>query len=338
MSLEVFLIAIVAALAIAVSLVAWSFRGRVRPAEPSAELSNVPPIADTLARLETQMRELEAQRHHMLGGIEQHLEALSQETVALSQAMRQPQGRGRWGELTLRRVAELSGMVAYCDFFEQESSEGQRPDMIVRLPGMRTLAVDAKVPLSAYLEAEAATGPAREAALQRHAQQLSRHVVALGNREYWMQFQPAPEMVILFLAGDHFLNAALEREPDLLERAVQRKVLIATPMTLISVLKGVAYGWRQETLAENAESIRKIGSEFYDRLRAFADVYTDAGRHLARAVESYNRSAGTWDARVLPSLRRMSELGVGSGAEPPAIPPTDGAIRQPRAMTVSGHQ
>jgi DNA recombination protein RmuC len=274
----------------------------------------------------------------MLGGIEQHLDALSKETIALSQAMRQPQGRGRWGELTLRRVAELSGMVAHCDFYEQESTEGQRPDMIVRLPGMRTLAVDAKVPLSAFLEAEAATGLERDAALQRHAEQLTRHVAALGAREYWMQFQPAPEMVILFLAGDHFLNAALERQPDLLERAVQRKVLIATPMTLISVLKGVSYGWRQETLAENAESIRKIGSEFYDRLRAFADVYSDTGRHLARAVEAYNRSAGTWDARVLPSLRRVSELGVGSGAEPPAVPPADGAIRQPRAMTVSGHQ
>jgi len=260
----------------------------------------------------------------MMGGLEHQLQALSKETVALSQAMRQPQGRGRWGEITLKRVAELAGMVAYCDFFEQVGSEGQRPDMLVRLPGGRTLAVDAKVPLSAYLEAEAATGPARDAALGRHAQQLARHVTQLGAREYWAQFQPAPEMVVLFLAGDHFLNAALEREPDLLERAVQRKVLIATPMTLISVLKGVAYGWREETLAENAETIRKVGSEFYDRLRAFADVYGDVGRHLGRAVEAYNRSAGSWDARVLPSLRKLSELGVGTGDEPPAVPPADG--------------
>lgn len=333
MSLEVLLFSIVVALAVAVSLVAWSFRGRTRPVEPSAE----PPIADALARLETELREIELQRQRMLGGIEQHLDALSRETVALSQAMRQPQGRGRWGELTLRRVAELSGMVAYCDFFEQETAEGQRPDMIVRLPGNRTLAVDAKVPLSAFIEAEGAAGPARDAALQRHSQQLARHVATLGGREYWAQFQPAPELVILFLAGEHFLNVALERDPELLERAVQRNVLIATPMTLISVLKGIAYGWRQETLAENAEAIRKIGSEFYDRLRAFADVYSDAGRHLARAVEAYNRSAGSWDARVLPSLRRMSELGV-SSAEPPAIPPADAVTRQPRAMTVSGHQ
>jgi DNA recombination protein RmuC len=334
MSLEVFLICIVVALAVAVSLVAWSFRGRTRIVEPSSE----PPVADALARLEAELREIELQRQRMLGGIEQHLDALSKETVALSQAMRQPQGRGRWGELTLRRVAELSGMVAYCDFFEQEAAEGQRPDMVVRLPGNRTLAVDAKVPLSAFLEAEAATGAEREAALQRHAQQLSRHVITLGGREYWAQFQPAPELVILFLAGDHFLNAALEHDPELLERAVQRNVLIATPMTFISVLKGIAYGWKQETLAENADAIRKIGSEFYDRLRAFADVYSDAGRHLARAVEAYNRSAGTWDARVLPSLRRMSDLGVGSGVEPPAIASNDTATRQPRAMTVSGHQ
>ena len=334
MSLEVFLIAIVVALAIAVSLVAWSFRGRTRP----VELSSEPPLAETLERLETQIRDLELQRQHMYGGIEHHLGALTKETVALSQAMRQPQGRGRWGELTLRRVAELSGMVANCDFFEQETAEGKRPDMIVRLPGGRTLAVDAKVPLAAFLEAEGATGADRDAALQRHAQQLQRHVNTLGAREYWAQFQPAPEMVILFLAGEHFLNAALERDPELLERAVQRNVLIATPMTLISILKGISYGWRQETLADSAEAVRKIGSEFYDRLRAFADVYSDAGRHLTRAVEAYNRSAGTWDARVLPSLRKMSELGVGSGIEPPAIPPSDAVTRQPRAMTVSGHQ
>jgi DNA recombination protein RmuC len=334
MSLEVFLIAIVVALAIAVGLVALSFRGRRRAPEPSFG----PPIEETLARLEAQIREIEAQRQHTMGGLEHQLEALSKETVALSQAMRQPQGRGRWGEITLKRVAELAGMVAYCDFFEQVGSEGQRPDMLVRLPGGRTLAVDAKVPLTAYLEAEAATGAARDAALGRHAQQLARHVTQLGAREYWAQFQPAPEMVVLFLAGDHFLNAALEREPDLLERAVQRKVLIATPMTLISVLKGVAYGWREETLAENAETIRKVGSEFYDRLRAFADVYADVGRHLGRAVEAYNRSAGSWDARVLPSLRKLSELGVGTGDEPPAVPPADGVVREPRVITISGRQ
>jgi len=336
MSLETFLVGIVVALAAGAGIAALWFRGRTSLNAPPPEPG--PPIAETLVRLESQIRDLEAQRQHMMGGIEQHLEALSRETVALSQALRQPQARGRWGELTLRRVAELAGMVAYCDFFEQESAEGQRPDMIVRLPGGRTLAVDAKVPLAAYLEAEAATGPARDAALVRHAQQLARHVVQLGAREYWAQFQPAPEMVILFLAGDHFLSAALERDPELLERALARKVLIATPLTFISVLKGVAYGWRQEKLAANAETIRRIGSEFYDRLRGYAEAYADAGRHLARALDAYNRSAGSWDARVVPALRRLTELGLGGGAEPPVIPPVEGVAREPRSTSVSGPQ
>jgi DNA recombination protein RmuC len=144
--------------------------------------------------------------------------------------------------------------------------------------------------------------------------------------------QPAPEMVVLFLAGDHFLSAALERDPELLERALARKVLIATPVTLISVLKGVAYGWRQEKLARNAEELRRIGAEMYDRLRAFAEAYTDSGRHLTRALEAYNRSAGSWDARVLPSLRRMNELGVGGADEPPQLPRLDGESREPQAL------
>jgi DNA recombination protein RmuC len=274
----------------------------------------------------------------MFGGLEHHLTSLSRETVALSQALRAPNSRGRWGELTLRRVAELSGMVAQCDFFEQESAEGGfggrlRPDMIVRLPGGRTLAVDAKVPLAAYLDADAATDEAaRNAALDRHAQQVSRHVTALSTREYWSQLQPAPEMVVLFLAGDHFLSAALERDPELLERALARKVLLATPVTLVSVLKGVSYGWKQERLAQNAGEIRRIAGEFYERIRNFADAYADSGRHLARAVEAYNRSAGSWEARMLPSLRRMRELGAGAGDDAPEPARIDTAVREPLAV------
>jgi DNA recombination protein RmuC len=289
-----------------------------------------PPVADALQRIETQIREFEAQRQHMLGGLENQLGNLSRETVTLSQALRAPNARGRWGELTLRRVAELAGMVPYCDFYEQESGDGQRPDLLVRLPGGRAVAVDAKVPMGAYLEAEAAPDEAaRRAALDRHAQQVQRHVAQLAAREYWAQFQPAPEMVILFLAGDHFLSAALEREPELLERALARKVLLATPVTLISVLKGVAYGWRQERLAQNAEELRRIASEFHERVRVFAETYADAGRHLAKAVDAYNRSAGSWDARLAPSLKRMRDLGVGTqDAMPP--PRIDTAVREPR--------
>jgi DNA recombination protein RmuC len=337
MRLETFVAGIVVALALGAALAALWFRTRTaaRAAEDAARAAadSTRPIAETLARIETQIREVESQRQHMLGGLEHQLGALSRETVALSQAMRAPNSRGRWGELTLRRVAELAGMVPQCDFFEQQSGGEQRPDMIVKLPGGRSLAVDAKVPLAAYLDAEACTDPAvREAALVRHAQQVSRHVAQLSAREYWAQLQPAPEMVVLFLAGDHFLSAALERDPELIERALARKVLIATPVTLISVLKGVAYGWRQEKLARNAEELRRIGAEFYDRLRAFAEAYADSGRHLTRALEAYNRSAGSWDARVLPSLRRMNELGVGGADEPPQIPRLDGEAREPQAL------
>ena len=290
-----------------------------------------PPISDALLRIESQMREFEAQRQHMLGGLEQQISSLSRETVNLSQALRAPNSRGRWGELTLRRVAELAGMVPYCDFFEQESADRMRPDMLVRLPGARTLAVDAKVPLSAYLESEAAADePSKKSALERHAQQLSRHINTLSAREYWSQFQPAPEMVVLFLAGDHFLSAALERDPEMLERALARKVLLATPVTLISILKGVSYGWRQERLAKNAEELRRIAAEFHDRIRIFADSYTESGRALAKAVDAYNRSAGSWEARLLPSLKRMRELGAGGSADVPEPARIDAPVRDPQ--------
>ena len=333
-----FVIGIVVALAAGAACAALWFRARAATADAGQAAEATRPIADSLTRIEAHMREIEAQRRQMLGGLEQQLGSLSKETVALSQALRVPNARGRWGELTLRRVAELAGMAPYCDFEEQatQSSEGaarQRPDMLVKLPGGRTLAVDAKVPLAAYLDAEAAAdAPARDAALDRHAQQVTRHVNTLSAREYWAQFQPAPEMVVLFLAGDHFLSAALEREPDLLERALAKKVLIATPMTLISVLKGVAYGWRQEKLAQNAEELRRIGAEFHDRLRMFAGVYAESGRHLAKALDAYNRSAGSWDSRVLPSLRRMSDLGAGRAAEPAVIPKLDGTARDPQGV------
>jgi DNA recombination protein RmuC len=322
-------------LALALGIVLGALWMRERRVEPVKE----PPVADALQRIESQIREFESQRQHMMGGLEHQLTKLSRETVALSQALRAPNSRGRWGELTLKRVAELAGMVAYCDFFEQETSAQEstgkmRPDMIVRLPGNRTLAVDAKVPLAAYLEAEAAEDDGkRRAALDRHAQQVMRHVTALSAREYWTQFQPAPEMVVLFLAGDHFLSAALERDPDLLERALSRKVLLATPVTLISVLKGVAYGWRQEKLAQNAVELRRIATEFYDRIRGFAEYYADSGRYLAKAVDAFNRSAGSWDARLIPSLKRMRELGVG-GAEDASQPAhIDTVTRVPQPLT-----
>lgn len=290
------------------------------------------PLADTLARIEGQIREFESQRQHAMGGIDTQLTTLGKDTVALTQALRGTNARGRWGELTLRRVAELSGMTAQCDFYEQvQDASGRRPDMLVRLPGGRTLAVDAKAPLAGYLDAESAPDAAgRGAALDRHAQQLWRHVNDLSTREYWGQFDTTPEMVILFLPGEHFLSAALERRNDLLDAALTRKVLIATPVTLVSVLKGAALGWRQERLAKNAEELRRIAGEFHERVRTFGETYADAGRALQRALDAYNKSAASWDSRLMPSLKRMRELGV--GAEPAELPRIDTAARLPRPI------
>lgn len=295
----------------------------------------VRPLGDTLGRLEAQVREIEAGRQRMFGGIEEQLAALSRETTVLANALRAPQSRGRWGEITLRRVAELSGMVRYCDFYEQETSDANggriRPDMTVRLPGGRSLIVDAKVPLNGYLEAMAASDDAsRRAAIDRHGQQVARHVDQLASKQYWSQFQPAPEMVVLFLPGDHFFSAALEACPSLIEDSIARKVLLATPVTLISVLKGIAYGWRQEQLAENAEQIRQVAAEFYERVQTYSEYFSDTGNHLEKAVEAYNRAVGSWEARLLPSLRRMRELGATSGSEAVVPSRIDLETRSPR--------
>jgi DNA recombination protein RmuC len=297
----------------------------------------VRPLSESLERLEVHIRELERAREKAFGSFGEQLQNLTRETSTLSLALRSPQARGRWGEITLRRVAELAGMVKNCDFLEQESRETSagriRPDMIVRLPAGRTLVVDAKVPLTAYLEAVAATDEtARRTALHRHGQQVAEHVRLLAAKQYWAQFQPAPELVVLFLPGDHFFSAALEGSPDLIEDSLARKVIIATPVTLISVLRGIAYGWTQDQLAENAEEIRRVASELYERVQQVESHYADTGRQLEKTVESYNRSVGSWDQRLLPSLRKMRELGVAGGEEPEAPEQIDLLSRRPRAV------
>ena len=298
----------------------------------------VRPLNDSLARLEAHVRELERAREKAYGSLGEQLQALNRETTSLSTALRSPHARGRWGEVTLRRVAELAGMVKNCDFLEQQTREGDgvriRPDLIVRLPGDRCLVVDAKVPLTAYLDAAAALDePARRAAVHRHGQQVAEHVRQLSSKQYWSQFQPAPELVVLFLPGDHFLSAALEGNPDLIDDAAARKVVIATPMTLISILKGVAYGWNQEQLAENAEQIRHLATELYDRVQLVYEHYADTGRLLEKTVEAYNRSVASWDSRLVPALRKMRELGVSSGEEPTAPEQIDLLARRPRAAS-----
>lgn len=295
----------------------------------------VKPLSDSLGKLETQVRELERERQKIFGSLGEQIQVLARETGALSTALRSPQARGRWGEVTLRRVAELAGMVSHCDFFEQDTRDTAngriRPDLIVRLPAGRCLIVDAKVPLTGYLEAVTATEePARRSALQRHAQQLAEHVKQLSTKQYWTEFQPAPEMVVLFLPGDHFLAAALEIRPELVEDAVEKRVLIATPITLIAVLKGIAYGWNQAQLAENAIEIRGIAAQLYDRVQTVWQHYADTGRQLEKTVECYNRSVASWDTRLMPAVRRMQELGVKPDAEECEMEPVDVLPRVPR--------
>src|SRR5271165_1486940 len=299
----------------------------------------VEPLSNSLGKLETQVRELDRERQKIFGSLGEQIQALAKETCTLSTALRSPRARGRWGEVTLRRVAEISGMVGRCDFFEQdtrETSTGRiRPDMVVRLPGARSIVVDAKVPLTAYLEAvTAAEEPLRRAALQRHAQQVSEHVKQLSSKQYWAQFQPAPEMVVLFLPGDHFLSAALEVKPELVEESVERRVLIATPVTLIAVLKGIAYGWNQAQLAENAIEIRELACQLHERLQTVWQHYADTGRQLEKTVTSYNKSVGSWDTRLMPAVRRMQELGVKADAAEPDLEPVDVLPRMPRQLMV----
>lgn len=303
-----------------------------------AEMSgDLRPLNDSLGKLQAQVRELELAREKVFGSLGQQLQSLAKETLTLSTALRSPQARGRWGEVTLRRVAELSGMVKNCDFQEQETRDTDggriRPDMIVRLPGGRSLVVDAKVPLTAYLDAVSTNDEAtRRLSLARHGQQVAEHVRQLSGKQYWAQFQPAPELVVLFLPGDHFFSAALETNPSLIEDALARRVVIATPVTLISVLKGIAYGWTQEQLAENAEEIRRVASELYERVQTVFEYYADTGRQLEKTVECYNRSVGSWDSRLTPALRRMRELGVAASEEPVIAEPIDIVARRPRAV------
>jgi DNA recombination protein RmuC len=301
----------------------------------------VRPLAESLAKLETQIHELEAARQRAFGGLDQQLQAmarreleLQRETASLVTALRAPQVRGRWGEITLRRAAELAGMVEHCDFFEQETQETEtgriRPDMIVKLPGDRTIVVDAKAPLTAYLDAVAASSDTdRRNALLRHSQQVARHVDQLSGKTYWTQFQPAPEFVVLFLPGDPFFSAALEYKETLVEDAARQKILVATPSTLIAILKGVAYSWRQEKLAKNAEEIRQLAAELFDRIVTLQTHFNDVGRSLGKSVEAFNRCVGSLESRVYPSLRRIRELGATTAEEPPEPERLDAVPRTP---------
>lgn len=282
----------------------------------------VKPIRDSLEASQKQISELERARSEAYGGIKNQLEAmqlsqksLTQETQNLVKALRRPEVRGRWGEITLRRLVELAGMVEHCDFVEQVHTvtDGQaiRPDMIVRMPDQRELVVDVKTPLDAYLEAaEAADDVQRQLGLERHAKNVRAHIRLLASKAYWSQFDESPEFVILFIPGDQFLSAALSEEPDLIEFALSHQIILATPTSFVALLKAVAYGWRQLALADNAKEIRILAEDLYGRLATFVTHMNRVGRQLASSVENYNKAVGSLERSVLPGARKFVDLGV----------------------------
>jgi DNA recombination protein RmuC len=306
----------------------------------------VRPIEDTLKRLEAQVEGAEKSRIHAQGELREQLRRLSEdgariqrETSRLVDALRKPQGRGRWGELQLRRVVEMAGMVEYCDFEEQMHLRGEggailRPDLVVRLPGDKQIVVDAKVPAEAYLQAlEAEDEAQRKAALRRHADQVRQHIRALGDRAYWNQFPEAPDFVVLFLPGDPFLSAALEADPGLFDESLSRRILLVGPTTLVALLKAAAYGWQQAGLSQRAEEIRTLGQELYARLVVLSGHFQKLGRELHSAVDAYDRAVGSLESRVLVSGRRMGELGVGTTDPIPELNPLG---RVPRRLHAEG--
>lgn len=300
------------------------------------------PIRETLGKTEQQMLRIEKERAETFGSLRTSLEsvtlgqqALQRETRTLVNALRRPEVRGQWGELTLRRLAELAGMVEHCDFSEQvhvRAEEGNlRPDMIVHMPDGRDLVVDVKTPLDAYLEAvDAASDEARNIALRRHAMALAERVRQLGAKSYWNQFEKSPDFVILFIPGDQFLSAALAELPNLIEDAIRQDVILATPSSFVALLKTVAYGWRQTALAQNAETIRILAQDLYKRLAVFTSHLGRLGRSLNGSVDAFNAAVGSLERQVLPGARKFTELGVRPDREIEAIEPLDRLARDPQ--------
>ncbi len=308
----------------------------------------VQPLKDSLAQVDGKLQEVEKNRvgtqstiTEQLRGLNQAQQSLQIETGRLVQALRSPNVRGQWGELQLRRVVEAAGMLEYCDFDLKESVDvdGTRltPDMIVRLPGGRNVIVDAKVPSSAYLDAmESEDEVVRDSKLRDHVRQVKDHVVRLGNKTYWQHFQPAPDLVIMFVPGDTLLNVALQRDPALLEFSLGRGVMMASPLTLIALLRAVAFGWQQEKIARNAQEISDLGRQLYDRIRVMAEHFEEVARGLTRSVDAYNKAIGSLESRVLVTARRLKEKGIPAPEELPELEVIDHTARALGAPELTG--
>jgi DNA recombination protein RmuC len=299
----------------------------------------VRPIQEALARVDGKLHQVEKERVASYAGLIEQVaamtrtqQALQAETGNLVKALRAPHVRGRWGEIQLRRVVEMAGMLEYCDFEEQATvaTEGGwlRPDLVVRLPGGKTVVVDAKAPMAAYLDAMdgAVEDGAREGLLRDHARQVREHMISLGSKAYWSQFQPAPDFVVMFLPGETFFSAACQHDPTLIEFGVGQQVIPASPTTLISLLRAIAYGWRQEQIARNAQEISDLGRELHERLGTLTGHFDDLRRGLERAVEGYNRAVGSLETRVLVSARRFKDFGV-TRDDLPDLPAIEQAAR-----------